>query len=120
MEDLLAFSPHPGEMALPWRPGADTKIMDDVALALHYVTVALYQGRLGQWPAFCVPVNVQPRLAWSMPQLLDVIEPKLLDLDVKVSEQEASADQTPRPPWFGFVAPGTLPPRHPWNRGIPE
>jgi hypothetical protein len=120
MEDVLAFNLHPDEMALPWRPGADANVMDLVALALHYVTVALYQGRLGQWPAFCVPVNVQPRLAWSMSQLLDVIEPKLLDLEVKVSEQETIADQTPRPPWFDFIKPGTLPPPHPWSRGIRE
>jgi hypothetical protein len=120
MEDALAFNLHPDEMALPWRPGADAEVMDLVALALHYVTVALYQGRLGQWPAFCVPVNVQPRLAWSMPQLLDVIEPKLLDLEVKVSEQEAIADQTPRPPWFDIIKPGTLPPPHPWRRGVNE
>jgi hypothetical protein len=120
MEDVLAFNLHPGEMALPWRPGADAEVMDLVALALHYVTVAFYQGRLGQWPAFCVPVNVEPRLAWSMPQLLDVIEPKLLDLEGKVSEQEARADQTPRLPWFDFIKPGTLPPPHPWSRGIPE
>lgn len=120
MEDALAFDLHPGEMALPWRPGADAEVMDLVALALHYVTVALYQGRLGQWPAFCVPVDVQPRLAWSMRQLLDVIEPKLLDLEAKVSEQETIADQTPRLPWFDFIKQGTLPPPHPWSRGIGE
>jgi hypothetical protein len=120
MEDVLAFDLHPDEMALPWRPGADAEVMDLVALALHYVTVALYQGRLGQWPSFCVPVDVRPRLAWSMPQLLDVIEPKLLDLERKVSEQEAIADQTPRLPWYDLIKPGTLPPPHPWRRGVPD
>jgi hypothetical protein len=91
--------------------------MDTVALAIHYATEALYQGRLGQWPAMCVPASGHPRLAWSMPQLLGVIEPKLLDLEQKVAEQEARADQTPRPPWFDFIKPGTMPPPHPWTRG---
>jgi hypothetical protein len=120
IEDLQAFSAHPGETALPWSPGADEKVLDGVFLDLYYTTQALHQGRLGQWPSICSAVNVQPRLAWSMPQLLDVIEPKLLDLEVKISEQEAIADQTPRPPWFDFIKPGTLPPPHPWSRGIRE
>jgi hypothetical protein len=120
MDDARAFNLHPDEMALPWRPGVDTEVMDLVALALYYVTVALFQGRLGQWPTFCVPVEGMPRLAWSMPQLLDVIEPKLIDLERKVSEQEAIADQTPRPPWYDTIKPGTLPPPHPWRRGVPE
>jgi hypothetical protein len=120
MEDVLAFDLHPDQMELPWRPGADAEVMDLVALALHYVTVALYQGRLGQWPAFCVPIDGHPRLAWSTAQLLDVIEPKLLDLEAKVSEQETRADQTPRLPLYNLIKPGSLPPPHPWRRGVSE
>jgi hypothetical protein len=117
MEDFLPLTPHPEEMALPWRHGANEEVMDSVALAVHYATEALYQGRLGQWPAMCVPVNGHPKLAWSMTQLLDVIEPKLLDLERKISEQEARADNTPRLPWGDFIKPGTMPPPHPWSRG---
>jgi hypothetical protein len=116
-EDALPFLPHPGEAALPWRPGADEKVLDGVFFDLYYTTQALHQGRLGQWPAMCSAVDRQVMLAWSMPQLIDVIEPKLPVLEEKVSEQEAKADQTPRPPWFSFIKPGTLPPPHPWRRG---
>lgn len=108
-EDFLALRPHPGEMALPWRPGIDEEVMDRVALAIHYATEALYQGKLGQWPAMCVPVSGGPKVAWSMGQLIDVVEPKLLDLEQKVAEQETTADQTPRLPWFDLIPPGTLP-----------
>jgi hypothetical protein len=118
-EEHVAFMVHPDEMNLPWRHGADEKVMDDVALAINYATQAVYQGRLGQWPAMCV-AKKKLRLAWSMPQLLDVIEPKLLDLERKISEQETRADQTPRLPWFDFIEPGTLPPPHPWSRGSRE
>jgi hypothetical protein len=120
MEDLLSFSPHPGEMAHPWRVGVDGEVMDGVFLNLYYTTQALYQGRLGQWPAMCVSANQEPKLAWSMAQLIDVIEPKLPDLERKVSEQEARADQTLRLPWFDMIKPGTMPPPHPWNRGVPR
>ena len=120
MDDLLAFSPHPGEMSLPWLPGADEKILDGVFLDLHYTTQALHQGRLGQWPAMCVSASRKPKWAWSMAQLIDVIEPKLPDLEQKVSEQEARADQTPRLPWFNIIKPGTMPPQHPWSRGNQE
>jgi hypothetical protein len=117
IEDFQAFSQHPGETALPWSPGADEKVLDGVFLDLYYTTQALHQGRLGQWPAVCSAADRQVMLAWSMPQLIDVIEPKLPVLEEKVSEQEAKADQTPRPPWFSFIKPGTLPPPHPWRRG---
>lgn len=119
-EDLVPFSPHPDEMAHPWRPGADEEVLDGVSLAIYYTTQALYQGRLGQWPAMCVSAGREVKLAWSMPQLIDVIEPKLPDLERKVSEQEARTDQTPRLPWFDMIKPGTLPPPHPWSRGIRE
>lgn len=119
-EDLLAFNAHPDEMALPWRPGVDQDVMNEVALAIHYATEALYQGRLGQWPAMCVTADRQPKLAWSMTQLIDAMEPKLLDLERKISGQEARADHTPRLPWFDMIKPGTMPSRHPWNRGVPR
>lgn len=119
-EDALPFMPHPDEMKMPWRPGVDEQVMDGVFLDLHYTTQALHQGRLGQWPAMCVPVDGEVKLAWSMAQLIDVIEPKLPALEQKVSAQEAKADQTPRLPWFNMIKPGTMPPPHPWNRGNQE
>jgi hypothetical protein len=98
----------------------DEEVMEGVVLNIHYTTQALYQGRLGQWPAMCVSANRDVRLAWSMPQLIEVIEPKLPGLEQKVSEQETVADQTPRLPWYEMVKPGTLPPPHPWKRGVRE
>jgi hypothetical protein len=118
LEDQLAFMSHPGELAMAWKPGVDEKVMDGAALAIHYATEALYQGRLGQWPAMCVATSRDVKLAWSMPQLLDVMEPKLLDLEQKISEQESRADKTPRLPWFDMIKPGTMPTLHPWNRGL--
>jgi hypothetical protein len=112
-DDFTAFDPHPGEMAMPWRAGVDEDVMVGVALDIHYTTQALYQGRLGQWPAICVSASREVKLAWSMAQLIDIIEPKLPDVERKVSEQEARADQTPRLPWFDMIKPGTMPPPHP-------
>lgn len=117
-EDHLAFMTHPGEMTMPWKPGVDEKVLDSAALAIHYATEALYQGRLGQWPAMCVTTSRDVKLAWSMPQLIDLMEPKLRDLEQKISEQESRADQTPRVPWFDLIKPGTMPPPHPWSRGV--
>jgi Restriction endonuclease len=118
MDDLMAFSAHPDELALPWQPGVDSEVMEGVVLNLHYTTEALYQGRLGQWPAMCVSADRGVKLAWSLSQLIDVIEPKLPDLERKVSEQETVAGNTPRLPWYNMVKPGTMPPPHPWNRGV--
>jgi hypothetical protein len=117
-EDQLAFMSHPGELAMAWKPGVDEKVMDGAALAIHYTTEAMYQGRLGQWPAMCVATSRDVKLAWSIAQLLDVMEPKLLDLEQKISEQESRADKTPRLPWFDMIKPGTMPTPHAWNRGL--
>jgi hypothetical protein len=61
LDDHLEFTPHPGEVALPWRPGADGKVLDGVVVDLHYTTQALYQGKLGQWPAMCVSASKEVR-----------------------------------------------------------
>ena len=98
MDDQLAFMTHPAEMTLPWRPGVDHDVMDGAAAAIHYTTQALYQGRLGHWPAMC-PANGHPKLAWSMPQLIEVVESILGGLEQKVIEQEGKAARIPRPAW---------------------
>jgi len=106
--DPLAFMAHPGEIAMPWRPGVDQNVMDGVAAAIHYTTQALYQGRLGQWPAMS-PAPGAIKLSWSMAQLINVVESILPDLERKAAEQEASAAATPRVPWFDIIKPGTMP-----------
>jgi hypothetical protein len=116
--DQLAFMAHPREMAMPWRPGVDHQLMDGVAAAIHYTTQALYQGRLGQWPAMS-PCPGAIKLSWSMAQLIDVTESMLPDLEEKAAEQEASAARTPRPPWFDAVKPGTMPlPKDVWGKDL--
>lgn len=117
-EDHLAFMAHPGEMAMPWQPGVDQNVMDGVAAATHYTTQALYQGRLGQWPAMS-PAPGAIKLSWSMAQLIDVVESMLPDLERKAAEQEARAARTPRLQWFDIIEPGTMPlPRDAWGQDL--
>ncbi len=96
VDDHLAFMTHPAEMTLPWRPGVDQNIMDGAAAAIHYTTQALYQGRLGHWPAMC-PAPGAIELAWSMPQLIEAVESMLPGLEHKVTEQEDKAARVPGP-----------------------
>jgi hypothetical protein len=100
LDDHLKFMPHPAEieMRLVWRRGIDENVMDGAAAAIHYMTQALYQGRLGHWPAMC-PVPGGAKLAWSMPQLIEVVEPHLDVLEQKAAEQEDNAAREPRLPW---------------------
>lgn len=105
-DDAMAFAIYPDE----WWPGVDRNVMDDVAASIQYMTVALYQGRLGQWPALCLVLwegYTGGRLAWSMAQLVDVVESIFPDLEQKVSQQEAEVAKTPR----------SLP-ASPWSRGL--
>src|SRR5260370_24652799 len=92
--------PHPAEIGtrLLWRRGTDENIMDGVAAAIHYMTQALDQGMLGHWPAMC-PVQRGAKLAWSMPQLIEVVEPHLDALEQKVAEQEDKTAREPSLPW---------------------
>lgn len=98
VDDHLAFMTDPAEMTLPWRPGVDQNIMEGAAAAIHYTTQALYQGRLDHWPAMC-PALGAIKHAWSMPQLIEVVESTLPGLEQKVAEQEDKAALEPRPPW---------------------
>ena len=118
LKNHLAFMAHPGEIAMPWRPGVDQNIMDGVAAAIHYTTQALYQGRLSQWPAMS-PAPGAIKLSWSMAQLIDVAESILPDLERKTAEQEARTAGTPRLPWCDIIKPGTMPlPRDTWGRDL--
>jgi restriction endonuclease len=96
-EEDQAFMSDPGEMTRKWRFGADESVMDGVAHAIYDATEALYQSRLGQWPAACVAANRKLKLAWSLAQLIDVVEPTLRALEQNVAEQEATVNQQTRP-----------------------
>jgi Restriction endonuclease len=98
IDDHLTFMTHPAEMTLSWRPGIDENVMDGAAAAINYMTQALYQGRLGYWPAMC-PATGTVKLAWSMRQLIEVVEPCLDGLEQKVAEQEDKAAREVKLPW---------------------
>ena len=51
------------------------------------LTQALNQAKLGDWPVVCFSPR-GPQLAWSMPQLLQVVEPALGSLEEAIGEQE--------------------------------
>lgn len=97
-DDFFAFAPYPGETTLPWRLGIDPNVMDGTAAAVQETTEALHQGRLDQWPAGC-PAPGAAKLAWSMRQLIDVVELMLPGLEQKVTEQEEKAAQVRKRGW---------------------
>lgn len=99
-DDAMSFATYRNK----WWPGVDQGVMEDVATSIQYMTVALYQARLGQWPTLCV-VGGTGKLAWSMAQLVGVVESTFPDLERKVAVQEAAVTGMPR----------SLPPS-PWVR----
>jgi hypothetical protein len=73
-----------------WKDGVDPSAGSATASLIGHLTQALNQGRLGDWPVV-IKAPDEPRLAWSMPQLLGVVEPGLTLLEQQVDEQEAKA-----------------------------
>jgi hypothetical protein len=73
-----------------WKDGVDPSAGSTTASLMGHLTQALNQGRLGDWPVV-IKAPDEPRLAWSMPQLLGVVEPGLTLLEQQVDEQEAKA-----------------------------
>lgn len=104
-DDVMAFAAHPDQ----WWPDVDQGVMSKVSASIQFMTVALYQGRLGQWPALCLVQGegkTGGKLAWSMGQLIDVVERTLPDLEQEICLQEE-------------LAVARLP-TSPWSRGLPE
>lgn len=73
-----------------WRGGVDPAAGSTTASVIGHLTQALNQGRLGDWPVL-IKAPDAPKLAWSMPQLLGVVEPGLTLLEQQVDRQEAKA-----------------------------
>lgn len=96
------------QLSLEWRPGVDADVMEGASVATHYLTHALYGGRLGHWPVFAPDADRTVKLSWSMPQLLDVVEPSLERLERIVAEEDEKAAKVPKPPWPHKT--GMLPP----------
>jgi hypothetical protein len=87
-DDAMTFAVYPYQ----WWPEVDQGVMSEVATSIQFLTVALYQGKLGQWPALCLVQGegyTDGKLAWSMPQLISVVESTLPHLERKVLQQEA-------------------------------
>lgn len=110
-----------------WWPDVDQSVMSKVSESIQFMTVALYQGRLGQWPALCLVQeegSTGGKLAWSMAQLIDVVERTLPDLEQKVCQQEALAvARLPASPWSRDSPESGHPwplPLRPAPRGVPS
>jgi hypothetical protein len=73
-----------------WKDGVDPSAGSATVSLIGHLTQALNQGRLGDWPVV-IKAPDEPRLVWSMPQLLGVVEPGLTLLEQQVDEQEAKA-----------------------------
>lgn len=86
-QSLVPPSFNPAEMHRSWKDGVDAPIMDEAASMIGFLAQALNQAKLGDWPVVC-PSPGGPKLAWSMPQLLQVVEPALASLERIVAEQE--------------------------------
>jgi Restriction endonuclease len=84
---LLPPDFNPAEMHRAWKDGVDTSVMDEAARMIGFLTQALNQGKLGDWPVTC-PSPSGPKLAWSVPQLLQIVEPAIASLERTVAEQE--------------------------------
>ena len=91
-DERPAFESYDGERP----PGTDKWGMVLLSSAVRIATLAMNQARLGWWPVYCFRASgergfgVQPRLAWSMAQLIDVVEASLPTLDREAAEQAAN------------------------------
>jgi hypothetical protein len=88
--DLLPAGSIPSEMGRAWRDGVDSSKMNAVVTAISHLAQALSQGKLGDWPVLCQPPADTPKLAWSMKQLIGVIETALDALEPEVAAQESN------------------------------
>jgi hypothetical protein len=81
-------------MSRTWRNGVSAADGDQTAVAIQHLAQALNQGRLDDWPVV-IKAPDDPKLAWSMPQLLGVVEPGLKELEERVDAHEASIKGRP-------------------------
>ena len=62
----------------------DPSAASETASMIGHLTRAFSQGRLGDWPVL-LKAPGEPKLAWSMLQLLGAVEPGLTLLDQQVA-----------------------------------
>jgi hypothetical protein len=72
-----------------WKHGVDPATMSALATAISHLSQALSQGKLGDWPVTYPPVAGTPKLAWSMKQLISVVEAALDVLEPEVAAQKS-------------------------------
>jgi len=77
-----------------WKDGVRADEANETAAVIGHLAQSLNQGRLGDWPVVIKAFDV-PKLAWSMPQLLGVVEPGLVVLEERVDAHEASIRARP-------------------------
>jgi Restriction endonuclease len=78
---------NPTEMRRAWKDGVDASVMNEAISMIGSLTQALNQAKLGDWPVVCFSPD-GPKLTWSMPQLLQVVEPAIGSLERIVARQE--------------------------------
>ena len=88
VRDLIPSGSEVLEMGRRWKDGVDISEMNVVASAIAHLTKALSQGKLDDWPVVCQPPTDAPKMAWSMKQLIGVVETALDVLEPKVAGQE--------------------------------
>ncbi len=66
-----------------WKEGVDTTTISETAAVIWQAMIALDQAKEGRWP---VPFETPdgPKLAWTTPQLLDLVEPAITQLGERV------------------------------------
>lgn len=87
--DLLPPGSEVSGMGRAWRDGVDSSKMTAVAGSISHLAQALSQGKLDDWPVVCQPPADTPKLAWSMKQLIGVIEKALDTLEPEVAEEQS-------------------------------
>jgi hypothetical protein len=96
-EPLRSLLNEEANSTVTWRAGMDEDVMDAAAKWIGRLTEALSQARLGEWPVVFV-IPGEGKVAWSMPQLIQVVESNLDKLELTVAEQEDKAAQRPKRP----------------------
>jgi hypothetical protein len=88
VRDILPSDSAITSMAREWRHGVDEDVMEAAFSAVGDLTQALDRARLGDLPVVCLTVLGATKLAWTIEQLLGVIEPELATLEKQIDEQE--------------------------------
>jgi hypothetical protein len=76
-----------------WRDGVDPATAEAMSLETNEIAEALDLGRLGNWPVVSRSPEIGGKLAWSMPQLLGVVEARMVVLEAALAHEEEQASR---------------------------